>query len=63
MPLYEYRCPKCGHAFEKIVRFADSDKPQPCPKEGCEELETKRLISASNFQLKGGGWYRDGYSG
>ena len=55
MPLYEYRCPKCGHAFEKIVRFADSDKPQPCPKEGCEEPETKRLISASNFQLKGGG--------
>jgi putative FmdB family regulatory protein len=63
MPIYEYRCPKCGHQFEKIVRFSEAEKPQPCDNKDCDEAETKRLISASNFQLKGGGWYRDGYSG
>jgi len=63
MPIYEYRCPKCGHQFEKIVRMTEAEKPQPCPQEECQEAEAKRLISASNFQLKGGGWYRDGYSG
>jgi putative FmdB family regulatory protein len=30
MPLYEYKCKKCGHHFERIVKF--SDKPmKKCP--------------------------------
>lgn len=31
MPRYDYRCPEHGE-FEAAVRFADADKPQPCPK-------------------------------
>jgi putative FmdB family regulatory protein len=31
-----------------------------CPSCGMQSLE--RLISATSFQLKGGGWYKDLYS-
>lgn len=33
MPLYEYSCPACGHAFEELTRSADADKAK-CPKCG-----------------------------
>ncbi len=57
MPLYEYRCEKCGDEFETIQKF--SDKPlSKCAKCG-GHLE--KLLSRSGFQLKGGGWYADGY--
>ncbi len=54
MPIYEYRCLHCGHELEKLQRM--SDEPlRDCP--ACEESALKRLISASVFRLKGGGWY------
>ncbi|MCO4743348.1 MAG: zinc ribbon domain-containing protein [Proteobacteria bacterium] len=56
MPIYEYACESCGHRFEKLVRMSD-DAP-PCPE--CEGA-VRKLISASSFVLKGGGWYKDGY--
>ena len=62
MPIYEYKCPKCG-IFEAIQSF--SEKPLKC-KPDCEEKgcpkKAERLISQSAFHLKGGGWYKDGYS-
>lgn len=57
MPIYEYRCPSCGHAFERMMRMADS--PPPCP--ACGHNAVDKLISATSFVLKGGGWYRDHY--
>lgn len=63
MPLYEYRCPKCGTQFEKRVRFSEAEEPQACPNESCDEKDSKRLISRTSFSLKGGGWASDGYSG
>ena len=37
-----------------------SDKPESkCPNCG---KEIKRIISQTSFALKGGGWYKDGYS-
>ena len=59
MPIYEYRCADCGHVFEEIQQFSDPD-PDKCP--SCESKEVGRLISRSNFQLKGGGWYAEDYS-
>ena len=54
MPIYEYRCQQCGHKLEKLQRM--SDEPlRECP--ACAEPGLKRLISASAFRLKGGGWY------
>lgn len=57
MPLYEYKCTKCGHRLEKIQMF--SDKPlKRCPECG-GPLE--KLISASSVQFKGSGWYVSDY--
>lgn len=58
MPLYEYKCPKCNHVFEKNQKVNDP-KP-PCPKCSAQDVE-KLLGTGGNFHLKGGGWYKDGY--
>jgi len=56
MPIYEYSCGKCG-TFE--VNQSISEAPlERCPH--CRAKVTK-LISASAFHLKGGGWYADAY--
>ncbi len=63
MPMYEYKCPKCGHQEEKLQSFND---PAPNCEKNCDEkkpVKMKRLISRTSFQLKGGGWAKDGYGG
>jgi putative FmdB family regulatory protein len=57
MPIYEYECPECSHRFEKLMRI--SAEPPPCPE--CSHAEVRKLVSASGFILKGGGWYKDHY--
>jgi len=58
MPLYEYRCKKCGHTFEKIQKF--SDKPiKKCPECGGA---VEQIISAPAVQFKGSGWYVTDYA-
>lgn len=58
MPIYEYQCESCKDVIEKWQSL--SDKPlTTCP--SCSGA-MKKLISMSSFQLKGGGWYADGYS-
>ena len=58
MPLHAYQCTKCDNEFEEIQKFSDP------PLEKCEECGGKleRLMGSSSFQLKGDGWYRDGYT-
>lgn len=58
MPIYEYKCNECDHVFEAIQKFSDA------PLTECPECKGKveKLISQSAFHLKGGGWYKDGYS-
>ena len=58
MPIYEYKCNKCGLVFEARQRFSDA------PLETCRECggEVIKLISNTAFALKGGGWYEQGYS-
>lgn len=59
MPIYEYICTGCGKKHEEMQKL--SDKPlRKCPK--CGALKLKKALSLSGFQLKGGGWYKDGYS-
>ena len=31
MPLYDYKCNTCEHEFEKNVKVANYQDPQPCP--------------------------------
>jgi len=59
MPIYEYECPACAKVFEVQQSMTD-DPIETCPQ--CQG-KVKKLISASSFQLKGGGWYSEGYSG
>lgn len=58
MPLYEYGCDACGHTLEIQQKLADAPLAT-CPSCGKDELH--KLISATSFVLKGGGWYKDGY--
>ena len=57
MPVYEFQCKKCGQVTEELVRM--DTKSIECPK--CHE-QAKKIISACSFELKGGGWYADGYA-
>ena len=62
MPIYEYKCPACGRTFEELRKFEDIDRPATCPSETCV-AEAVRQVSRTSFELKGGGWAKDGYSG
>ncbi len=57
MPTYEYECSR-GHQFEVVQRITEP------PLSRCRVCRAKvrRLISATGFILKGGGWYQDGYT-
>jgi len=58
MPIYEYRCPVCGHELELLQKF--KDPPPKCDK--CkDEPEMDKKVSSTSFSLKGGGWASDGY--
>lgn len=59
MPLYEYKCKKCGHRFEEIQQY--SDKPiKRCPK--CKKGTVEKLLSAPAVMFKGSGWYVTDYA-
>lgn len=57
MPIYEYECVSCSAVFEDLIRHSDPDPD--CPE--CGEVEVRRLISNTSFQLKGSGWYVTDY--
>lgn len=59
MPLYSYHCIKCDEVYENMRSIAQRDIKLVCPE--CDE-RCKRILDLSSFQLKGGGWYKDGYS-
>jgi putative FmdB family regulatory protein len=56
MPIYEYRCPKCGD-FDQMQKITDAPLKK-CPT--CKSKVTK-LLSNPAFHLKGGGWYITDY--
>ena len=58
MPTYSYRCPKCGHEYDKFQKMSDSVRPK------CPECGTKgeRVISGgAGFVFKGSGFYTTDY--
>lgn len=58
MPLYAYRCTKCGHRFEKIQNFS-AEPELECPK--CHGL-LERPLTAPRLHFKGAGWYVNDYA-
>jgi len=59
LPTYEYRCQLCAHEMEAFQSIKDAALIE-CP--DCHQPKLERLISATTFQLKGDGWYKDLYS-
>jgi putative FmdB family regulatory protein len=59
LPLFEYKCDKCGHVFEKIEKHSAS-KTKKCPKCGAR---APRQFAAPAIQFKGSGWYVTDYGG
>jgi putative FmdB family regulatory protein len=59
LPLYEYKCVKCGHRFEKIEGLSASALKK-CPRCGAK---AERQLSAPAIQFKGSGWYVTDYAG
>ena len=57
MPLYDYVC-KCGTTKEALVKTSLDEVW--CPR--CDSLMERIITTPSNFQLKGSGWFKDGYS-
>jgi putative FmdB family regulatory protein len=57
MPIYEYACDHCDEIFE-IFHKIDEDCKVACPK--CLG-PARKLISATNFILKGSGFYVNDY--
>jgi len=57
MPIYEYECGRCKEVFE-IFHKIDEECKVACPK--CLG-PAKKLISATNFILKGSGFYVNDY--
>ena len=58
MPTYGYRCPKCGHEFDKFQKITDSTRAK-CPECG---TRAERLISGGGGVLfKGSGFYETDY--
>jgi putative FmdB family regulatory protein len=58
MPLYEYKCKKCGHIFERIQKFSDPHVKK-CPDCGGK---VEQVITAAAVQFKGSGWYVTDYA-
>lgn len=59
MPTYNYKCSACSHQFE-IFQSIKDEPLKVCPE--CSKDALDRLIFSTNFVLKGGGWFKDGYS-
>ncbi len=43
MPIYEYKCKKCGNVFETIFYSLQEKRQVPCP--ACQSPKTARLMS------------------
>jgi putative FmdB family regulatory protein len=59
VPLYEYKCRKCGRLTEKIENVG-GPYLKKCPHCGGK---VEAVITAPSIQFKGGGWYVTDYGG
>lgn len=57
MPIYEYKCPGCGHLFEVLRKISDSPDGK-CPR--CQK-QAKRVFRPVGVIFKGSGFYTTDY--
>jgi putative FmdB family regulatory protein len=58
MPTYAYRCPKCGHEFQKFQKMSDKTRPR-CPK--CKAKAERVITGGAGLVFKGSGFYITDY--
>jgi putative FmdB family regulatory protein len=62
MPIYEYRCPACGHTFDVIhIQKAADPAVTVCP--NCGGRKVAKRLSSPAIQFKGSGFYITDYTG
>lgn len=54
MPIYDYHCDHCGHAFSAVQSFSD-ERLDVCANCG---KRPRRLIAMPALVFKGSGWYK-----
>jgi putative FmdB family regulatory protein len=59
MPIYEYKCKKCGKEFEVFQGITDRSVTS------CKFCRgsVRKMMSLTSFHLKGSGWYATDYGG
>ena len=60
MPIYAYRCERCGHEHDALQKICDPVLTD-CP--ACGEASLQKKLTAPGFQLKGSGWYQTDFKG
>lgn len=58
MPIYEYKCEKCGECFE-LLRDFNSPPDAVCP--SCGSTAKKIMSSGVGLVFKGSGFYKTDY--
>src|SRR5689334_6279982 len=54
MPIYDYHCDHCGHAFSQVQSYND-EALAACPNCG---KRPRRIVTAPAIVFKGSGWYK-----
>jgi len=55
MPLYEFECKKCGHAFDRILTMKEMETVTlTCPACGSDDI--RKLISSGSIKTGLGGY-------
>lgn len=47
MPIFDYKCCKCGASFEELLRAREDDSVVRCPKCGADEVERQVSLFAA----------------
>jgi len=58
MPTYGYRCPACGHEYDKLQKISDRTRAE-CPE--CGTLGERIISGGVGVVFKGSGFYETDY--
>jgi len=52
MPIFEFKCLKCGYVFEELIMNSQEKIKISCPE--CQSDSFERVVSAANYAMGGG---------